>query len=147
MEMQRMKLRNHSLVLALCSALLLCIPSLGQVLKGSISGTVADPQGAVVSGATVKATQAGGVTYTTTSDSSGLFRFNLIPPGTYKVEVTKPGFKTAVQNNVLVTAVSDKAVGTLALAVGEPRTSVQVNPEAALTDTTQPHVPNTLSSP
>ncbi len=140
-----MKLRKLSLLLALCSALLLCIPSLGQVLKGSISGTVADPQGAVVSGATVKATQAGGVTYTTTSDSSGLFRFNLIPPGTYKVEVTKPGFKTAVQNNVLVTAGSDKAVGTLALAVGEASTSVEVNAEAALIETTQSQVTNTFS--
>src|SRR5260370_815413 len=39
MEMQRMKLRKLSLLLALCSALLMCIPSLGQVLKGSISGT------------------------------------------------------------------------------------------------------------
>src|SRR5258708_19524716 len=104
MEMQRMKLRKLSLFLALCSALLLCIPSMGQVLKGSISGTVADPQGAVVTNAQVKATNLDtGAVYTTTSDNSGLFRINLIPAGNYKVEITGPGFKTAVQNNVHVT--------------------------------------------
>src|SRR5258708_31792185 len=98
MEMQRMKLRKLSLLLALCSALLLCIPSLGQVLKGSISGTVADPQGAVVSGAQVKATRLdSGQVFNTTSDNSGSFRFSLIPAGTYKLEITGQGFKTSQQ--------------------------------------------------
>ena len=64
-------------------ALLYAIPSLAQVVKGSISGTVTDPQGAVVSGATVKAiNDATGATLTTTSDNSGSFHFNLIPVGT-----------------------------------------------------------------
>src|ERR1051325_11615460 len=100
MEMQRMnrKLRDKLILVATCLAL--CIPSFGQVLKGSISGTVTDPQGAVVSGAQVKATNtATGVTLTTTSDSAGLFRFNLIPTGEYKVEVSAQGFQTTVQSN------------------------------------------------
>ena len=46
-------------LVALCLALAWCVPSWGQVLKGSISGTVIDPQGAVVAGAQVKATQTG----------------------------------------------------------------------------------------
>src|SRR5207302_351417 len=80
-------------------------PLLAQVVKGSISGTVTDPQGAVVSGATVKAiNDATGATLTTTSDSSGSFHFNLIPVGTYKVEMTAAGFKTTVQNNIVVAA-------------------------------------------
>src|SRR5258707_11010577 len=117
MEMQRMKLRKLSLLLALCSALLLCIPSLGQVLKGSISGTVADPQGAVVSGAQVKATHTEtGTVYTTTSDNSGLFRFNLIPAGTYKSESTGQGFKTAGQNKVQGTPRVDANLKTLTMA-------------------------------
>ena len=41
------KLRDKLILVATCLAL--CIPSFGQVLKGSISGTVTDPQGAVVS--------------------------------------------------------------------------------------------------
>ena len=94
------KLRDKLILVATCLAL--CIPSFGQVVKGSISGTVTDPQGAVVSGAQVKATNtATGAPLTTTTDGSGLFHFNLIPIGNYKVEVSAPGFKTAVQNNVL----------------------------------------------
>ena len=50
------KLHDSLALIATCLLLLWCIPSMGQVLKGSISGTVTDPQGAVVSGAQVKAT-------------------------------------------------------------------------------------------
>src|ERR1700756_2927059 len=102
MEMQRMnrKLRDILILFASCLALVWCIPSFGQVLKGSISGTVVDQQGAVVSGAQVKATQVEtGFVLTTTSDTSGSFHFNLIPTGNYKVEVSAQGFKTAVQNS------------------------------------------------
>ncbi len=141
-----MKLRKLSLLLALCSALLLCIPSLGQVLKGSISGTVADPQGAVVSGAQVKATHTEtGTVYTTTSDNSGLFRFNLIPAGTYKVEITGPGFKTAVQNNVQVSTGKDSSLGSIRMSVGEANTSVEVTADAPLIETTQAQVSSTFS--
>ncbi len=96
------KLRDKLILVATCLALL-SAASFGQVLKGSISGTVTDPQGAVVSGAQVKATNtATGAPLTTTTDGSGLFHFNLIPVGEYKVEVSATGFKTAVQNNILV---------------------------------------------
>src|SRR5258708_14877446 len=92
------------LVLAIVTlALLWTIPSAGQVLKGSISGTVADQQGAVVSRALVKATNtATGTTQPTTTDNSGLFRFNLIQPGTYKIEGSAQGFKTAVEKDILL---------------------------------------------
>ena len=112
------KLRDKLILVATCLAL--CIPSFGQVLKGSISGTVTDPQGAVVSGAQVKATQVETASVlTTTSDSSGSFRFNLIPAGTYKVEVSAQGFKTSVSNNILVSAGRDSGLGAMKLTVGE----------------------------
>src|SRR5215472_13984399 len=56
MECNGMKRRLTSLpVLIGCAILLWSIAVLGQVIKGSISGTVTDPQGAVVSDAKVKA--------------------------------------------------------------------------------------------
>ena len=78
-------------------ALLAGAPAVAQVLKGSISGTVSDPQGAVVSGAEVKVTQSDtGTVYITQSDSSGLFRISLIPAGTYKVEISTQNLKASV---------------------------------------------------
>src|SRR5258708_933852 len=127
-------------------ALLWAVPSAAQVLKGSISGSVTDPQGAVLSGATVKATNIGtGTTLTTTSDSSGSFHFNLIPVGEYKIEITAQGFKTALQNNIVVAAGRDSGLGAIAMTVGEISTSVEVTAEAPLIETTQSQVTNTFA--
>ncbi|HET8892084.1 MAG TPA: carboxypeptidase regulatory-like domain-containing protein [Candidatus Angelobacter sp.] len=135
------------LVVAIVTMVLLCsLPSVAQVVKGSISGTVADSQGAVVSGATVRATSnATGTTLTTTSDSSGSFHFNLIPVGDYNVEVTAPGFKTSVQKNIAVAAGRDSSLGSIALTVGEVSTSVEVSAETPLIETTQSQVTNTFA--
>ena len=139
------KLRNLVILIAV-SLILVSVPALGQVLKGSISGTVVDPQAAIVSGAQIKATQLGqGTVYTTTSDNSGLFRFSLIPAGTYKIEITKQGFKTSVRNDVLVGAGSDNGLGTVKLSVGEASTTVEVTAEAPLVETTQSQITNTFS--
>src|SRR5260370_22658444 len=76
---------------------LICsIPSAGQLIKGSISGTVTDPEGAVVTGAQItgKNLETGAV-FTTTSDGAGLFRLSLIPVGTYDLQITAQGFMTA----------------------------------------------------
>ncbi len=127
-------------------ALLLAVSSTAQVLKGSISGTVTDPQGAVVSGATIKALNgATGATLNTTSDASGSFHFNLIPAGEYKVEVSATGFKTTVQSNIIVAAGRDSGLGAIPLTVGEVSTSVEVDATAPLIETTQSQVTNTFA--
>src|ERR1700681_1534490 len=119
------KLRMRACIAALSMLLAFCTPFIGQVLKGSISGTITDPNGAVVPGAQVKATHVeSGQVFTTTSDNSGSFRFSLIPPGNYKVEFTKQGFKTSQQSNILVSAGSDRGIGTIALSLGEANISV-----------------------
>src|SRR6185312_3642699 len=82
---------------------------------------------------------------TTSSDSSGLFRFNLIPTGEYKVEVSAQGFKTAVQNGVVVTAGRDSGLGSIPLTVGEISTTVEVSDTAPLIETTQAQVTNTFA--
>src|SRR5262245_37071367 len=110
------KLLRYMIAVVFSSAFIFGATAAGQVLKGSISGTVADSQKAVLSGAHVKATdQATGATLTTTTDSSGLFRFNLIPVGTYRVEVSATGFKTVTQTNIAVAAARDSGLGTIVL--------------------------------
>ena len=140
------KLRGKFILVAACLMLLCSIASFGQVLKGSISGTIVDPQGAVVQGAQVKATNTEtGSVLTTTSDNSGSFRFNLIQVGNYKIEVEAQNFKSAVQNGILVAAGRDSGVGTIKLTVGDTSTTIDVTDTVPLIETTQAQVTNTFS--
>lgn len=118
---------------------------IAQVLKGSISGTATDPQGAVVPGAKVTITNnATGVSQTTTSDGAGLFRFSLIPAAEYKVQIAAQGFSSSVQNNVVVAAGKDTGIGTIKLNVGQASTTVEVTATAPLIESTQSQVTNTF---
>ncbi len=140
------RLRNIAFVFTVALALVWSYPSAGQVIKGSISLTVADAQGAVVSGAQVKAkNNETGTTATTVSDSAGLARFNLLQVGTYTVEISAKGFKTAVENNVKVDAGQDAGLGTVKMTVGEASTTVDVTADAPLIDTTQAQITSTFS--
>src|SRR5215469_2442489 len=145
-EVPMCKTRHRFSVVLAGFIFLLSIAAIGQVLKGSISGTTADPQGAVIKNANVTATLSQtGQTFTTTTDSAGLFRFNLIPAGDYKLEVAAPGFSSAVQNNVSVVPGRDTGLGTIKLAVGQANTTVEVVSSAPLVESTQAQVTNTFT--
>ncbi len=140
------KLRALVSLAALALVLVWCIPSVGQVIKGSMSGSVTDPSGAVVSGAKVRARNVEtGAAIETTTDSSGNFRLNLLSTGTYTVEITASGFKTAAQSSVVVAAGSDSSLGTVRMVVGEASTTVEVTAEAPLMEASQAQVSNTFS--
>jgi hypothetical protein len=140
------KLRYIAAFFAVTLALVLCIPSVGQVGKGSISGSVVDPQGAVVTGAQVKAKNVEtGVVITTTTDSAGIYRLNLLPIGTYNVEVAAQGFKTSSSNGVVVGAGRDSGLGSIHMSVGEASTTIEVTAEAPLIETTQSQISSTFS--
>src|SRR5690348_16066356 len=90
-----------------CLALLLCFISgtaTAQVLYGTLTGNVTDPSGAVVPNAKVEALNTlTGVSRSTTSDTSGVYRFADLQPGNYKVTISSTGFATTVQNDIAVT--------------------------------------------
>jgi hypothetical protein len=91
-----------SLLVVLCFSVMLAVPASAQVSGGSITGTVTDPTGAVVPGATVKIVSRGtGITQTLTSTSSGLFNKPNLDPGTYDVIVDATGFGS-VKSEALV---------------------------------------------
>jgi len=78
---------------------------LGQTSRGTVSGTVTDPNGAVIAGAAVTLTSdATKLTRTTTSNSEGLYRFEAVDPGTYSVKVTATGFGEVVNTGIEVRA-------------------------------------------
>jgi hypothetical protein len=73
-------------------------PAWGQQVTAAITGTVVDPGGAPISGATVTATDTErGTVNTTKTNDAGVFNFARIPIGTYEVRTTATGFETAVQ--------------------------------------------------
>ena len=68
---------------------------------GTLAGTVTDQTGAVVPNANVKITNRGtNLTREMKTGGAGLYRFDLLPAGTYQVQTTVPGFATANFENV-----------------------------------------------
>ena len=71
--------------------------------RGSISGTILDSSGAVVSGAEITATGAAtGAVYKTTSTSTGAYRIPDMQTGEYNLTIKAQGFKTSEQKGVVV---------------------------------------------
>jgi outer membrane receptor protein involved in Fe transport len=68
----------------------------------TVSGTVTDTTGAPVSGASVSLR--GPSNYFTTTDSKGAFSLVNVAPGIYTVTITRPGYTTAVQNDIALVA-------------------------------------------
>jgi hypothetical protein len=78
------------------------------IISGDITGTVTDPTGATLPNAAVTLTSAdSGSMQTVTTDSTGGFRFPLLRPGVYKLQVAAPGFASVTQT---VTAVVGQVV-------------------------------------
>src|SRR6185503_1446279 len=74
-----------------------------QILYGSITGTVIDAQDAVLPGATVTATQVDtGVRREAVTDGNGIYLFNDLRPGVYRVSIALPGFRPVAVENVRV---------------------------------------------
>jgi len=94
--------------------------------SGDIAGSVTDPTGAAIPGATVTILNIGnGVSHTITSNSGGSYRASLLTPGQYKVTITSAGFDTTA----LTVTVNQGQItsGDAKLAVGKSSTVVEVS--------------------
>src|SRR5213594_3799423 len=117
-----------------------------QTFRGAINGSVTDPSGAVVAGASVKAANtATGIVLSTVSTSGGAFAFQDIPTGVYKITVTASGFSTSTVDKVNVVA---GTVYTLPvqLKVGLSATVVEVSAAELTVDTTTVTQSDTIPS-
>ena len=111
----------------------------GQEVTASITGTVTDPSGAAVSGATVTATSTErGLSYTATTNDSGLYRIAQLPVGTYTLRVEKAGFAVASHPAFVLTLNQVARIDTT-MKVGQTSETVEVTAAAPVmeTDTTQ----------
>jgi hypothetical protein len=106
-----------------------------QTFRGSINGTILDPQGASVAGAAISAVAtATNVTYNTVSSSAGEFNFANLPLGSYTVSISATGFTTAKYDNVQVGAGSAYTIAAK-LGVASTAQSVEVVAAALTLDT------------
>ena len=117
---------------ALVFALLIAPSLMAQSLvSGDLTGTVTDPSGAVVSGATVMVkNDATGASRTTTTGANGAYRFSLLPPGNYTVTANAQGFSKA-QSTTTVN-VGQATIADVKMAVGSNSQTVEVTGAAPL---------------
>lgn len=114
---------------------ILASSTLGQTNKASISGTVKDPQGAVVADADVTVTNNGtGISRKLKTNSDGVYEVPLLDAGTYSVSVSKSGFKTVKQDNVILQT-STETRADIELPVGEISNEVTITAEQQLVQT------------
>jgi hypothetical protein len=144
------RVRGGRALIALLGVMLaggaLAPPALGQVLYGSIVGTVKDSTGGVLPGATVTITQKETkATRETVTDAAGAYRFPTLQPGTYTVVVTMSGFRSFTRDDVPVTlnTVSRVEAG---LSVNQLSESVTVSAERAVLQTDRAEVREELRS-
>lgn len=140
---------NKLQLLALVAVLFVASFAAAQgIATGSISGTVVDPSGAVVSAASVSAQNVEtNLSLTTQTNDSGYFTFRNVPPGTYKLTVEGKGFRKVQVSQVVVQTAKDTALGgikmELASAGGE---TVEVIESTPIIETTTGQVTNTFDT-
>ena len=118
-----------------CVLLLCALAAMAQSDRGTITGTVQDPAGAVVANAPVEAKNtSNGTVYTAASSGTGNYTIPQLPVGAYEISVTAPGFKRAVRAGVEVSSLTTFRVD-FTLEVGATSESVTVTSEATLLKT------------
>src|SRR5215467_8631078 len=113
--------------------------------NGNIQGVVTDPSDAAVANASVRLHNLdNGIQATTTTSSSGNYRFSSLEPGHYTVTVMMPGFSTQVMNLTLATSETQGINVKLVLASASE--AVSVTAEAPVLDTDETRLQATLNS-
>jgi len=121
---------------AFIAILLLCASAFAQSGgTAQISGTVHDPSGSAVPGAQVKATQTDtSLTRTVESGADGAYILPNLPIGPYRLEISKDGFSTSVQNGIVLQVASSPTVE-ITMQLGAVSQQVQVEASALTVET------------
>jgi hypothetical protein len=118
-----------------CASFIFVVALCGQTATGIITGTIADPGGAIVANAPLQLKNSEtGTAYEVASSSTGNFTFSQLPAGTYALTASLPGFKTYVRQNLAVLAAQTIRVDII-LEVGTAQESVTISAEAPMLST------------
>jgi hypothetical protein len=118
----------------LALTLLLGITLHAQSNRGGITGTISDPSGATIPGATVKLTNIGtNQASTLKSSAEGSYTFSSLDPVYYRITVEVPGFKTEVVDQIKVDTAT-VSTANIGLQPGQVNTQVTITAEAPVVD-------------
>src|SRR5437868_4068797 len=136
-------MRSLGITLVIC---LLAVGAFGQSDRGTITGTVGDPAGAVVAGAAVEAknTETGAL-YQGATSGTGNYTLSQLPAGNYELTVTVPGFKKYVRQNITVQVANTLRLD-VALEVGATSDAVTVTEAATLLKTESGELSHNVST-
>ena len=136
------KLRVVALLLTLIGTIGVAF---GADVNGRIKGTVVDPQGAVLTGLKVTATnEATGVKFDTTTGTDGGYVFQQLPVGTYTISVSANGFKSFTAKGIVLN-IDQEYVQPVKLSVGSTGEVVEVAASSVQVDTTDMQLSNVVT--
>jgi hypothetical protein len=146
MTTKKMMSAVRSVVLVAFALMMMTGAMLAQEFRGTISGAVTDPTGAVVPGAavTVRETRTGTVNRTT-SDADGQYVVPFLLPGDYEVTVTAKGFQTVLRKNVTLQS-QEHPIVSVALPLGNTTDTVNVTTDVPLVDQSNASVGQVIST-
>ena len=129
-----------------CFFIFVAIAAFGQAGRGSISGTVTDPKGALVPAAqVVLRNPATGATQHTVTSDAGLYTFISLNPGVYQVTVSQTGFKSVTQDKITVNVDQASEVN-ITLQLGAQTETVTVTEGVELVEPTNSTVGSLIPS-
>ena len=139
-----------SALVTLLAAVLMLVPAVqrsrAQGITGSITGTVTDPSGAVVSGAKVTIREVDtNATRTIQTSEAGTFTVTQLPPGHYSVKVDKSGFKTYEQSGITL-VIDQLAQINAQLSVGSEAQNIEVTSTGPVIQTEDSSVGQVIDS-
>jgi hypothetical protein len=139
-------LRTKALLVAiLCGLLTLCPLAFGQA-NGSISGTVTDKSGSVISGAAVEIISQGtGMTREVKTDDSGHYLAPLLPVAFYTIQVKSQGFRTTEQKDIRLQVDEQREVD-FSLNPASVSSTVEVTATEVAVETTNPSLGQVITS-
>src|SRR5579884_3890458 len=119
---------------------------LAQSDRGTITGTVSDPAGAVIASAGDEARNVEtGALYPVATSTTGNYTIAQLPAGSYELTITVAGFKKFIRPGLIIQAAQTIRVDAT-LEVGNATESVTVNAEAPLLKTESGELSNTIAT-
>jgi hypothetical protein len=137
-------MRRFSTILAAMLAVAGCASA--QTTFATITGLVTDPNGALVAGAAVTATQVdSNYRYSAQSNQSGYYTIGQLLEGEYMVRIQAPGFKAFVEKNIRLANLETRRID-VRLEIGAVETTVEVSGSASLIETETARISDTKTA-